>query len=84
MTFGLLNFLCAVILLLIFRMKPRLANPSFRPEKIHILAAVDNFLNLLRIRYSSPLFRLKTENAIKVSHFKFLFYEIISSFSVLQ
>ncbi|KAL9318069.1 hypothetical protein ACSQ67_014586 [Phaseolus vulgaris] len=46
-------------------MKPRLANPSFRPEKIHILAAVDNFLNLLRIRYSSPLFRLKTENAIK-------------------
>lgn len=45
--------------------KPRLANPSFRPQKIDILATVDNFLNLLRIRYSSPLFRLKTANAIQ-------------------
>ncbi|XP_030930218.1 pullulanase 1, chloroplastic isoform X2 [Quercus lobata] len=45
--------------------KPRLADPSFKPQKIHILAAVDNFLNLLRIRYSSPLFRLKTANAIQ-------------------
>ncbi|KAK7343946.1 hypothetical protein VNO77_13089 [Canavalia gladiata] len=45
--------------------KPRLADPSFRPQKIDILASVDNFLNLLRVRYSSPLFRLKTENAIQ-------------------
>ncbi|XP_014513519.1 pullulanase 1, chloroplastic isoform X1 [Vigna radiata var. radiata] len=45
--------------------KPRLANPSFKPQKIDILATVDNFLNLLRIRYSSPLFRLKTANAIQ-------------------
>ncbi|XP_061362287.1 pullulanase 1, chloroplastic [Gastrolobium bilobum] len=45
--------------------KPRLADPSFRPQKIDILAAVENFLNLLRIRYSSPLFRLRTANAIQ-------------------
>lgn len=45
--------------------KPRLADPSFKPQKINILAALDNFLNLLRIRYSSPLFRLRTANAIQ-------------------
>ncbi|XP_035548009.1 pullulanase 1, chloroplastic isoform X3 [Juglans regia] len=45
--------------------KPRLADPSFKPQRVHILAAVDNFLNLLRIRYSSPLFRLRTANAIQ-------------------
>ncbi|RDX83602.1 Pullulanase 1, chloroplastic, partial [Mucuna pruriens] len=45
--------------------KQRLANPSFRPQNIDILATMDNFLNLLRIRYSSPLFRLKTANAIQ-------------------
>ncbi|KAK9283626.1 hypothetical protein L1049_011876 [Liquidambar formosana] len=46
--------------------KPRLANPSFKPQKSHILAAVENFLNVLQIRYSSPLFRLRTANAIQV------------------
>ncbi|XP_042406884.1 pullulanase 1, chloroplastic [Zingiber officinale] len=45
--------------------QPRLANPSFKPEKHHILAAVDNFVDLLKIRYSSPLFRLRTANAIQ-------------------
>ncbi|PIA37162.1 hypothetical protein AQUCO_03000024v1, partial [Aquilegia coerulea] len=45
--------------------KPRLADPSFKPNKGHILAAVENFLNLLRIRYSSPLLRLRTANAIQ-------------------
>ncbi|KAK3422235.1 hypothetical protein EUGRSUZ_G02746 [Eucalyptus grandis] len=30
--------------------KPRLADPSFKPQKSNILAAVDNFLNMLRIR----------------------------------
>ncbi|XP_010918919.1 pullulanase 1, chloroplastic isoform X1 [Elaeis guineensis] len=45
--------------------KPRLANPSFKPHKHHILAAVDNFVDLLKIRYSSPLFRLRTANAIQ-------------------
>ncbi|OVA17964.1 Glycoside hydrolase [Macleaya cordata] len=45
--------------------KPRLADPSFKPQKNHILTAVENFLNLLRIRYSSPLFRLRTANAVQ-------------------
>ncbi|XP_052200202.1 pullulanase 1, chloroplastic isoform X2 [Diospyros lotus] len=45
--------------------KPRLADPSFKPRSSHILAAIDNFLNMLQIRYSSPLFRLKTANAIQ-------------------
>ncbi|KAL0538607.1 hypothetical protein IC582_022756 [Cucumis melo] len=45
--------------------KPRLADPSFKPSKSHILAAVENFTNLLQIRYSSPLFRLKTSHAIQ-------------------
>ncbi|KAG6500210.1 hypothetical protein ZIOFF_040052 [Zingiber officinale] len=49
--------------------QPRLANPSFKPEKHHILAAVDNFVDLLKIRYSSPLFRLRTANAIQVQLF---------------
>ncbi|CAL5035685.1 unnamed protein product [Urochloa decumbens] len=39
-------------------MKPRLENPSFKPTKDHILAALDNFVDILKIRYSSPLFRL--------------------------
>ncbi|KAI9124603.1 hypothetical protein K1719_004525 [Acacia pycnantha] len=46
-------------------MKPRLGDPSFRPQKSEILATLENFLNLLRIRYSSPLFRLRTENDIQ-------------------
>ncbi|KAF7820192.1 pullulanase 1, chloroplastic [Senna tora] len=45
--------------------KPRLADPSFKPEKSDILTTLENFLNLLRIRYSSPLFRLRTANAIQ-------------------
>lgn len=45
--------------------KPRLADLSFKPQKNHIIAAVENFLNLLKIRYSSPLFRLRTANAIQ-------------------
>ncbi|KAG9449532.1 hypothetical protein H6P81_009497 [Aristolochia fimbriata] len=45
--------------------KPRLANLSFKPQKSHILAAVQNFKDLLRIRYSSPLFRLKEANGIQ-------------------
>ncbi|KAJ0967236.1 hypothetical protein J5N97_024153 [Dioscorea zingiberensis] len=44
-------------------MKPRLANPSFKPQKHHIHAAVANFEDMLKIRYSSPLFRLRTANA---------------------
>ncbi|PWA76552.1 limit dextrinase [Artemisia annua] len=45
--------------------KPRLASPSFKPQKSHIISALENFQNLLRIRYSSILFRLRTANAIQ-------------------
>ncbi|PSS35252.1 Pullulanase [Actinidia chinensis var. chinensis] len=45
--------------------KPILADPSYKPLRSHILAAGENFLNVLRIRYSSPLFRLRTANAIQ-------------------
>ncbi|XP_062184340.1 pullulanase 1, chloroplastic [Phragmites australis] len=46
-------------------MKPRLENPSFRPAKGHILAALDNYVDILKIRYSSPLFRLRTASDIE-------------------
>ncbi|MBA0746366.1 hypothetical protein Gogos_008891 [Gossypium gossypioides] len=46
--------------------QPRLADPSFKPQRSHILAAVENFTDVLRIRYSSPLFRLRTANAIQL------------------
>ncbi|XP_048231440.1 pullulanase 1, chloroplastic isoform X2 [Ricinus communis] len=45
--------------------KPRLADPSFKPQKHHIVAATENFLDVLQMRYSSPLFRLTTANAIQ-------------------
>ncbi|GJS41602.1 pullulanase 1, chloroplastic isoform X1 [Tanacetum coccineum] len=45
--------------------KPRLASPSYKPQKSHIISALENFQNLLRIRYSSVLFRLRTANAIQ-------------------
>ena len=47
-------------------MRELLSNPALKPSKEHILAAVENFQELLRIRFSSPLFRLKTANAIQV------------------
>ena len=52
-----------------FRMKQRLENPSFKPTKDHILAALDNFVDILKIRYSSPLFRLTTASDIEVHEF---------------
>ncbi|ONM18918.1 pullulanase-type starch debranching enzyme1 [Zea mays] len=48
----------------IFRMKPRLENPSFKPAKHDIIAALDKFIDILKIRYSSPLFRLTTASDI--------------------
>ncbi|KAH6804056.1 limit dextrinase [Perilla frutescens var. frutescens] len=51
-------------------MKIKLADPAFKPQRNHILAALDNFCSFISIRYSSPLFRLHTENAIQNS-FKF-------------
>lgn len=67
-------YLMILSILWLFRMKPRLADPSFRPQRNDILATMDNFLNLLRIRYSSALFRLRTANAIQVRYFKFHHY----------
>jgi hypothetical protein len=46
-------------------MRELLGDPSLKPTKTHILAAVENFKELLRIRFSSPLFRLTTANAIQ-------------------
>lgn len=48
------------------RIKPRLQDPSFKPQSSHIVATLNSFLDLLRIRYSSPLFRLDTAKAIQV------------------
>uniref|UniRef100_A0A0D9W274 Glycosyl hydrolase family 13 catalytic domain-containing protein n=1 Tax=Leersia perrieri TaxID=77586 RepID=A0A0D9W274_9ORYZ len=45
--------------------QPRLENPSFKPSKNHILSVLDNFVNILKIRYSSPLFRLSTASDIE-------------------
>ncbi|CAI9091194.1 OLC1v1026154C1 [Oldenlandia corymbosa var. corymbosa] len=45
--------------------KSRLAVPDYKPQKCHIVAAVENFLSLIQIRYSSPLFRLRTANEIQ-------------------
>uniref|UniRef100_A0A1J3ES24 Pullulanase 1, chloroplastic n=1 Tax=Noccaea caerulescens TaxID=107243 RepID=A0A1J3ES24_NOCCA len=45
--------------------KPRLQDPSFKPQRSHIVAVLHNFLDLLRIRYSSPLFRLDSAKAIQ-------------------
>ena len=55
-----------MICLLSDSMRELLSNPALKPSKEHILAAVENFQELLRIRFSSPLFRLKTANAIQV------------------
>lgn len=46
-------------------MRELLGNASLKPSKKHIVAAVENLRELLRIRFSSPLFRLKTGNAVQ-------------------
>lgn len=56
-----------------FSIKPRLADPSFKPCSRHILAAVEDMLNLLEIRYSSPLFRLRSANAVQVRPLKLVY-----------
>ncbi|KAL8538709.1 hypothetical protein ACS0TY_000648 [Phlomoides rotata] len=47
-------------------MKTRLGDAAFKPRRKHILAALDSFCTFIRIRYSSPLFRLHSGNAIQV------------------
>ncbi|KAL0349392.1 UNVERIFIED_CONTAM: Pullulanase 1, chloroplastic [Sesamum angustifolium] len=46
-------------------MKTRLSDPAFKPQRTHILAALENFCSFISIRYSSPLFRLDTAKAVK-------------------
>ncbi|KAL2651111.1 hypothetical protein R1flu_019239 [Riccia fluitans] len=46
-------------------MKKLLANPMNVPSKDQILAAVENLKELLKIRFSSPLFRLKSARDIE-------------------
>lgn len=46
-------------------LKPLLANPALKPAKADILSAVEHFRELLRIRKSSPLFRLQTAEQIQ-------------------
>jgi pullulanase-type alpha-1,6-glucosidase len=46
-------------------LKPLLANPALKPGKADILKAVEHFRELLRIRKSSPLFRLQTAAQIQ-------------------
>ncbi|CAN6998922.1 unnamed protein product, partial [Brassica rapa subsp. trilocularis] len=45
--------------------KPRLQDPSFKPQSSHIVATLNSFLDLLCIRYSSPLFRLDSAKEIQ-------------------
>jgi hypothetical protein len=47
-------------------MRPLLADPSLKPSREQILAARSNLRDLLAIRYSSPLFRLGSADAIQV------------------
>ncbi len=44
---------------------PRLADTAITPKKPEILKAVEHFREMLRIRKSSPLFRLRTADDIK-------------------
>jgi pullulanase-type alpha-1,6-glucosidase len=46
-------------------MKPLLANPALKPTKTDILSATVHFQEMLRIRKSSPLFRLQTAEAVQ-------------------
>ncbi|HRQ66820.1 MAG TPA: DUF3372 domain-containing protein, partial [Xanthomonadaceae bacterium] len=46
-------------------MRPLLANPAIRPEPAQIVWTRDAFLDLLRIRASSTLFRLRTAEDVR-------------------
>jgi pullulanase/glycogen debranching enzyme len=46
-------------------MAPLLANPALRPSQENIRTALENFRDLLEIRKSSPLFRLRTAAQIE-------------------
>ncbi|GEM47047.1 pullulanase-type alpha-1,6-glucosidase [Deinococcus cellulosilyticus] len=46
-------------------MRPLLSNPALKPASNHILRARDHFQDLLRVRYSSDLFRLATAREVQ-------------------
>jgi pullulanase len=46
-------------------MQPLLGNPALRPSSADIVSTLDNFRDLLEIRKSSPLFRLRTAAAVE-------------------
>ncbi len=46
-------------------LRPLLGNPALKPAKPDITRALDHFTEMLRIRRSSPLFRLRTGEEIK-------------------
>lgn len=48
-------------------MAPLLANPDLKPTQEHILSAAAHFREMLQIRKSSPLFRLRTAEEIQAS-----------------
>jgi pullulanase/glycogen debranching enzyme len=52
-------------------MQPLLANPNLKPQQADIFQAVAHFREMLRIRKSSRLFRLRTADAIQ-AQLKFL------------
>jgi pullulanase/glycogen debranching enzyme len=52
-------------------MQPLLANPNLKPQRTDILHAVEHFREMLRIRKSSRLFRMRTAEAIQ-AQLKFL------------
>ena len=45
-------------------MRPYLVNPDLAPDSENILAALEHFLEILKIRASSPLFRLQTKEEV--------------------
>jgi pullulanase len=52
-------------------MRPLLANPALKPSREHVLASREAFRELLRIRKSSRLFRLRTAEEVQ-RHVSFL------------
>jgi pullulanase len=46
-------------------MAPLLADPDLKPESPYILLALDHFMDVLTIRKSSPLFRLRTAEEVE-------------------
>lgn len=46
-------------------MQPLLANPDLKPTREHILASTAHFQEMLKIRASSPLFRLQTAVSVQ-------------------